>query len=262
MNNRFLRQFALLLVVVTLGGLCFIEAGAQTNRRRRTRRTTPRPVVTNPPIAPVGEEQDPNSGTERIISTADEASAETEVTAGATGTAKPKTTKSPEDREMQKTINALSNQVNRLNDKLGQMQETDKAQLEMERLTRAEQRAENLRIQQLDVESKLADLQSKLEGTEYSLKPENIERSAAGFGTTRPEEARDARRRALENERARLLAQIKILETSRTRLEQALVSADLEVDALRRKMEDRRAQESTGTTPIETRPTTNPPRPE
>lgn len=259
--NRFLRQFALLVMVVTLVGLCFVEADAQT-RRKRTRRTTPRPVVTNPPIAPAGEEQNPDADTERVISTADEAAAETEVSAGVSGAKPTKTTKTTEESEMKKTINSLSNQVNRLNDKLGQMSENDKAQLDMERLTRAEQRSENLRMQQLDVESKLADLGSKLEQTEFSLKPENIERSAAGYGTTRPEEARDARRRALENERARYQAQIRILETSRTRIEQALVNADLEVDALRRKIEDKRAQEAVGTTTPETRPVTNPPRPE
>ncbi len=259
MNNRIWRQCALLVMVVTFVGLCFIEADAQT-RRRRTRRTTPRPVVTNPPIAPVGEEQTPGADTERIISTADEASGDTEVTAGASGAKPTKTAKTTDEREMQKTINALSNQVKGLSDKMDQKHETDKALLDMERLTRAEQRSESLRTQQLDVETKLAEAQSKLEQTEFSLKPENIERSAAGYGTTRPEEARDARRRALENERARLQAQIRILETSRTRLEQALINADLEVDALRRKMEDKRAQEAI--TPPEARPATNPPRPE
>ncbi len=50
---------------------------------------------------------------------------------------------------MQQTINALSNQVNRLTDKLTQMQGNDRSLLDMERLTRAEQRSESLRSQQL-----------------------------------------------------------------------------------------------------------------
>ena len=136
---------------------------------------------------------------------------------------------------MQDTINALSNQVDRLNDKLSQMQENDRSLIDMERLTRAEQRAESLRAQQVDVESKLADLQVKLEQIEYALKPENIER-AAGFGTVHPEEARETRRRQLESEKARTQAQIRILETSRARLETAVNTADAEVDALRRRI--------------------------
>jgi len=68
------------------------------------------------------------------------------------------------------------------------------------------------------------------------LRPENIER-AAGYGTVHPEEAREARRRQLENEKSRLQAQEKILETSRARLETSLATADAEVDSLRQKIE-------------------------
>jgi predicted nucleic acid-binding Zn-ribbon protein len=125
----------------------------------------------------------------------------------------------------------------------------------MERLTRAEQRAESLRAQQLDVESKLADLQSKLEQIEYQMRPENIER-AGGYGTLHPEEAREARRRQLENERARVLAQVKLLETSRTRLATSVATADAEVDALRQKIELQQAgQDTTGSTNAEPRRT-------
>jgi DNA repair exonuclease SbcCD ATPase subunit len=160
---------------------------------------------------------------------------------------------------MQQTINSLSNQVDRLSDKLTQMQQNDRTIIDMERLTRAEQRAENLRAQQVDVESKLADLQSKQESIDYQLRPENIER-VAGYGTVHPEEAREARRRQLENERARVLAQIKILETSRTRLETSVATADAEVDALRRKIEMQQTQQDTsgGVTNPESRPNRRP----
>ncbi|MEK6282160.1 MAG: hypothetical protein AABN95_17525 [Acidobacteriota bacterium] len=254
MDNRFLRQCALFVTVLMLISLCLVEADGQTRRKRRARRVS-RPVVTNPVIAPPGEEQAPGTETERIISTADETPTETEGAGGTSGTKKAVTKKAgSEEQDMQQTVNALSNQINRLNDKLTKMSENDKTLIDMERLTRAEQRAENLRNQQIDVETKLADVQSRLEQTEFSLRPENIDRSAAGYGTTRPEEARDARRRALENDKQRLQAQIRILETSRTRLEQALVTADAEVDALRRKLEQQKQQEAAGIEPTEPRP--------
>ena len=243
MSIRFLRQSALVLAVLMFVSVCLIDADGQTRRKRRTRRVN-RPVVTNPAIAPPGEEQSP-SETERIISTADETP--TEPGTPQTAEEKAKAKKEGDQQDMQRTINSLSNQVNKLNDKLSQMQENDKTLIDMERLTRAEQRAENLRNQQVDVESKLADLQSRLEQTEFALKPENIERSAAGYGTTRPEEARDARRRALENERNRLQAQIQILETSRNRLAQSVVTADNEVDSLRKKLEEEKLKEEAGT---------------
>jgi len=254
MQSRFLRQSTLLVSLVLLLSVFVFDAGGQTRRKRRPRRVTPRPVVTNPVIAPPGAEQSPSAGDERIISTADEDPTETKGTAETPQPKKGKAAskKAADDPNMQDTINALSNQVDRLNDKLSQMQENDRSLIDMERLTRAEQRAESLRLQQVDVESKLADLQSRLEQIEYSLKPENIER-AAGYGTVHPEEARETRRRQLESERSRTQAQIRILETSRTRLETAVNTADAEVDALRRRLEMQRAQESAGSPPTERR---------
>jgi hypothetical protein len=258
MHNRFIRQSALLVMVLMLVSLCLVEADAQT-RRRRARRVN-RPVVTNPVIAPPGEEQTPNTDPERIISTADETPTESEDSAQTAGTKKSTPKKPGEEKDMQQSINALSNQVNRLNDKLSQMSENDKTLIDMERLTRAEQRAESLRSQQIDVEGKLAELQSHLEQTEFSLRPENIERAGAGYGTTRPEEARDATRRALESRKGRLQAQIRILETSKIRLEQALITADAEVDMLRRKLEQQKQQEAVAPPTTEQRPSN--PKPE
>jgi predicted nucleic acid-binding Zn-ribbon protein len=263
MQNRSLRYSAFLLAVLIALSICSIDADAQRRRKRRVRRVrrpvVTRPIITNPAIAPAGSEQPGGAENERIISTADQSTSETEQT---TEGAQPKkgnsSTRSSGDADMQQTINALSNQVDRLNDKLTQMQQNDRTLIDMERLTRAEQRAENLRAQQVDVESKLADLQSKVELIDYQLKPENIER-AAGFGTVHPEEAREARRRQLENERSRALAQIKILEISRTRLETSVATADTEVDSLRRKIETQQAQQdSSGTTSAEPRSTRRP----
>lgn len=250
MHQRFVRQIALLVVLLIVVGLSFVDAGAQTRKKRRTRRA-PRPVITNPVINP--DEQSANEP--RVISTADESETPQ---AESSKSRKKKTTTNPagDDEDMQQTINALSNQVNRLTDKLGKMQDNERSLLDMERLTRAEQRAESLRGQQLDVETKLADLQSKLDQVDYASKPENIERVTSGYGTTRPEEARDSRRRQLESEKSRLLAQVKILETSRTRLEVAVANADAEVEMLRRRQQQQDAVAPAPAT--ETAPVTSP----
>ena len=58
------------------------------------------------------------------------------------------------------------------------------------------------------------------------LKPENIERSLAGVGSTKPEELRELRRRQLTIERDSVRAQLKIVATSRERLEAALRTAE------------------------------------
>src|SRR5437773_1424521 len=74
--------------------------------------------------------------------------------------------------------------------------------------TDANQALENLRAQLSDVEDKAADLKIRLEQLDFDLKPENIERHFNGFGSTRPEELRESRRRQLKTEKDRVLAQL------------------------------------------------------
>lgn len=241
MQRQVVRVFLVICAMLLAGSLCFVEAGTQKRKKRRARRARPaatRPVITNPTIAPAGSE---DSGDAKIISTADENSATDQSDAQETkSTAKKSGQSDPES--MQRTINTLSNQVDKLNDKLSKMQENDRTLLDMERLTRAEQRAENLRTQQLEAETKLADIQSRLDQIEFAIKPENIERETAAYGSTHPEETREARRRQLDAERTRLQAQVRLLETNRSRLETAIAGADAEVDLLRRRLEAQQQQ--------------------
>jgi hypothetical protein len=92
----------------------------------------------------------------------------------------------------------------------------------------AAEKADNLRLQLIDVQSREADLQERLRQLDEDLKPENIERSLAGIGSTRPEELREHRRRQLQIERDKVAAQLALLEKNRTDLESAIVAADAE----------------------------------
>jgi hypothetical protein len=90
----------------------------------------------------------------------------------------------------------------------------------------AAETADNLRMQLLDVQAHETDLRTHLQQLDESIKPENIERSLAGVGSTRPEELREARRRQLTIERDGVRAQLQTLETTRVRLEAALANAE------------------------------------
>ena len=127
--RRFQRYTAFLIAAVFVIGLCLSDADAQRRRKRRVR-SAPRPVITNPDIAAPGSERSTGPDGERIISTADENPAEGVQNPEITPAKKPRTTTS-QTQDMQQTINALSNQVNRLNEKLGQMQENDRSQLDL-----------------------------------------------------------------------------------------------------------------------------------
>ena len=90
----------------------------------------------------------------------------------------------------------------------------------------AAETADNIRLRLLDVQAQQENLKARQAELDEALKPENIERSLAGVGSTRPEELRETRRRQLTIQRDSVVAQLKILETSRLRLETALAEAE------------------------------------
>lgn len=92
--------------------------------------------------------------------------------------------------------------------------------------TSAAQTVETLRAQLLDVQAKENDLQARARQLDEDLKPENIERALAGIGSTRPEELRESRRRQLSIERDSVRAQLKLVSTSRERLESTIRTAE------------------------------------
>lgn len=90
----------------------------------------------------------------------------------------------------------------------------------------AQEKAASLRAQLAEVETKQATLQTRLQKLEEDLKPESIEKSLAGVGSTKPEDLREQRRRQLDIERNGVRAQLDLLTTSHTRLETSIASAD------------------------------------
>jgi ABC-type phosphate transport system auxiliary subunit len=107
------------------------------------------------------------------------------------------------------------------------------AQAAAQDVATAEQQAETLRAQLRDVIDKQAQLQARAQQLDEALKPENIERSVAGIGTTDATALRDRRRQQLEREKAGVEEQLQSLATSRSRLEASIASAEAEAVRLR-----------------------------
>ena len=83
----------------------------------------------------------------------------------------------------------------------------------------AEERLETLRLELIDVQGKEEFLRTRAQQLDEDIKPENIARSLAGFGSTKPEELREFQRRQLENERKLVLMQLETLSARRLQLE-------------------------------------------
>lgn len=201
------------LAVILMLGFLLVDSSAQKRRRRR-RSTAPR--IENPAIYQPSPTDNTNSSGDP----------------GNTGD-----TNATRPAEVQDPVRVLTNQVDKLTDKITQMEESQRSLVDLERLSRAESRSAALRAELRDVQAKEADLEAKADQVEYDLKPENIERATAGYGTTHPEDAREQRRRQLENEKQRLRRQLDQLAISHTRLDEAIATSDAEIDRLHKKLD-------------------------
>jgi hypothetical protein len=103
-------------------------------------------------------------------------------------------------------------------------------------LTQAEQRAEMLRKQLLELIEKETLYQTRLTQIDEDMRPENIERALNPYGTTRTAEMRDTRRRVLETDRRGYQNLLTLATGNRTRLEEEVRQADALVMKLRQRL--------------------------
>jgi hypothetical protein len=109
--------------------------------------------------------------------------------------------------------------------------------LNLDILSKAESRAENLRRQLIELIEKENEIKSKLDSLEYQLRPEMIERTVALTGSLRPEELREIRRKSIQSEQTNMQSLLLQIQTNKADLEENVRKADLLVDKLRKTLE-------------------------
>ncbi len=130
----------------------------------------------------------------------------------------------------ERVLTSDSNQRGSANDK----QNSIAANLDL--LTRAEQRAEIMRKQLIELIEKETSFKSRLVQIDEDMRPESIERFISLNGSTRTAELRDVRRRILENERRGVENLVNQTSQSRIRLEDDVKQADSMVFRLRQRL--------------------------
>jgi len=103
-------------------------------------------------------------------------------------------------------------------------------------LAQTEQRAEVLRRELLDLIEKETAYRSRIAQIDEDIRPDNVERALNPYGTTRTVEARDTRRRILENDRRGFENLLTLVSQSRIRLEEDVRQADALVSRLRQRL--------------------------
>lgn len=205
------------------GLLCAADTSAQTNRRPRT--STPIPAPTQVPNEPL------------VISRADEFPDEGQTTMSV----EPAPVLTDQGQVQRQAIDELGNRVRELEsanrNKPDQDAKHKRLLLNLDILTRSEQRAETLRKQYFDMLEKESGIIAKIEEVENSLRPESVDRQIAFAGSLRPEELREARRRSLQAEKTNLQSLLTEVQKTKANLDLSLQKADALVERLRDRLE-------------------------
>lgn len=225
-----MKQSLTRLALAALAALVLFQTDAQSQRRRTSRRTTN--PARSQPVQPPELPDEP-----AVVSTADDGQPAPTPRRTNARTRQQQQGTQAENEQLRGTVRELSGQVEQLSGQLNQMKADQKAMFDLERLTRAEQRAEQIRTQLREVTDKEFQFQERLAEIEYELRPESIQRRSALIGSLNPSAVRDAIEQQLTRERTRINKQLELLATSRVRLEASVATADAEVERLRQRVD-------------------------
>ncbi len=219
----------LLLATFVLLGVSFIEINAQTPRRTKIGKSKPK-VQPTPPTT-----------TAEIISRDGDYSAQTQIIQPETS----ETQTTPSDQNLVNSEDAET-RIKELNQRILQLESERKLNyddkqkrllMNLDILTRAEQRAETLRKQMFEMVEKESQIKTKLDQISSDIRPEIIERQVAFAGSLRPEELREMRRKTLEIDKKNLQTLLNDIQTVRSNLELNVQKADILVQKLHDKLE-------------------------
>ena len=230
MKNFQLRKMGWVVPMVVLVAILATvsDTSGQTNRRRRTSTPIPAPTATpatSDPLIISRADEFPDENSRAIPPDPNEV----KTVAGA-------------DSASLVTLEDLGNRIRNLEggrsvEKVDADAKSKRLLLNLDILTRAEQRSEGLRKQVFEMIEKENAVKTRMDSLEYELRSEVIDRSVAFVGSMRPEEIRAARRKSLESERANLQTLLTEIQRTRSSLEVGLQRADAMVEKLRLKFE-------------------------
>ena len=225
-----MRKHLARVALAVLAAALLLPPDVHPQQRRRTSRRATNPARTQPVPRPALPDEP------TVVSTADGGQTEAQPRR-TTAAGRARQNVQAENERLQGTVRELSTQIEQLSGQLNQVKTDQRAIYDLERLTRAEQRAEDLRRQLREISDKEFMLQERLAEIDYESQPDSIQRRAALVGSLNPSAVRDAIGQQLERERARIRKQLELLATSHTRLEASVATADAEVERLRQRVD-------------------------
>jgi chromosome segregation ATPase len=140
--------------------------------------------------------------------------------------------------QLRKTVQQLTAELTRIKKRVAELEKDRQVDSLQDKLSKEQQRAETLHAQLLATMEKETALQARIDQLDEQLRPENIDRSLAGVGGLHAEDAREALRRRLTNDKRRVQAQLDLLRQDHTRLQASLADSDLAIQRLRLRLQE------------------------
>lgn len=232
-----MKRYSLIFMILGLLTVLSVDAVTAQTRKKKPRRTVPPPVTTQQII----EQSQPE-----VIGQTDMRQEEMPVTTSETETPTTTTETPTGDESFQNKIDQFNTRIKEMSSRVSSLESSRRGELDekqrklllnLEILSRAEQRAETLREKLFNLTEKENSLKAELEQVEYDSQEDVINRNLAVMGSMRPEELRAQKLRTLQNKKTNINNLLQQIQANKAGLEENVAKADLLVEKLRAKLE-------------------------
>ena len=148
------------------------------------------------------------------------------------------TSLSDELEQLRQRVMKLSAEVTRLQAEVARLEKYRQIDYTRDLMVKEEERIRGAQKELIELGAKEIPLRKRLDEIEPQLRPDRIERSLAGVGSTKPEEDRDAISRQLSTEKRMLQAQLESIQANRPRLQSIITNAEESIVRLKKRMSE------------------------
>ena len=144
----------------------------------------------------------------------------------------------PEEKiiQLEKKVAQLTGEVAQLRAELVKLEKYKQIDYTRDLMIKEEDRIRNLQSDLNDAAAKETALNKRLDEIEKEQRPDRIERSMAGVGSTHPEQEREAVMNKLSNEKRQIQSQLETLRSTRARIPGLIANAEASISRLKQRL--------------------------
>jgi peptidoglycan hydrolase CwlO-like protein len=144
----------------------------------------------------------------------------------------------PEEKvvQLEKQVAQLTSEVLRLRAELAKLERYKQIDYTRDLMIKEEDRIRSLQSDLNDIAARETALNKRLDEIEREQRPDRIERSLAGVGSTHPEQDREAIMTKLSNEKRQIQSQLETLRSTRARIPSLIANAEASISRLKQRL--------------------------